>query len=121
MSRFLADENFPRRAVLDLRNAGHDVFWAKCESPGVSDEKLLTQAVTEQRVLVTFDKDFGELAFRHGLAAECGIVLFRLSMKPPGPAISQVVATLQSRDDWAGHFSVVEAHQIRMRKLHLGQ
>ena len=73
--------------------------------------------VRENRVLLTFDKDFGELAWRAGLPATAGIVLFRLPMPSPadvGPAIASIIG---SREDWPGQFSVVEPGRIRMRSL----
>jgi len=78
---------------------------------------VLAQAVRENRVLLTFDKDFGELAWRAALPLTAGIVLVRLPMPPPanvGPTISSIIG---SREDWAGHFSVVEPGRIRMRSL----
>jgi predicted nuclease of predicted toxin-antitoxin system len=62
--RFLANENFPLDAVEALRHQGHDVVWIRTESPGISDPEVLSRAQTEDRILLTFDKDFGELAFR---------------------------------------------------------
>ncbi len=75
------------------------------------------QPFRENRVLLTFDKDFGELAWRAGLPATAGIVLFRLPMPSPadvGPAIASIIG---SREDRAGQFSVVEPGRIRMRSL----
>ena len=62
--RLLANENFPRIAVEALRARGHDVAWVRTDIPGASDQDVIHRAVAENRVLVTFDKDFGELAFR---------------------------------------------------------
>jgi hypothetical protein len=117
MSRFLADENFPGQAVTGLLEAGHDVGWIRKNDPGAADQVVLAKAVSERRVVLTFDKDFGELAFRFGLSADCGVVLFRMPMSPPGAAIARVVSVIQSRSDWTGHFSVVDSHRIRMRLL----
>jgi predicted nuclease of predicted toxin-antitoxin system len=84
---------------------------------GGKDRDILQHAVTEQRILLTFDKDFGDLAFQFGLPATCGIVLFRLQASSSAALAALVVAALQSRTDWAGQFSVVEAGRIRMRPL----
>ena len=67
--RILADENFPGDAVDALQKRGHDVAWAHSDSPGDSDVAILARAQAEHRILLTFDKDFGELAFRSGLPA----------------------------------------------------
>ena len=113
----LANENFPADAISALRQQGHDVVWVHTEAPGSSDEQVLARAQAEDRVLLTFDKDFGELAFRAMLPASSGIILFRISA-PSAAHIAQVaVAVLEGRTDWAGHFSVVEDNRIRMTSL----
>jgi predicted nuclease of predicted toxin-antitoxin system len=115
--RFLADENFPFDAVSALRDVGHDVLWIRESAPGIDDEKVLNWAETEECIVLTFDKDFGELAFHRKLPASCGIILFRI----PAPSSLYVahiaVLAIQSRTDWTGHFSVVEEKRIRMRPL----
>ncbi|HLF71799.1 MAG TPA: DUF5615 family PIN-like protein [Dehalococcoidia bacterium] len=115
--RLLADENIPKEAVDALRSAGHDVVWLTTESPGSRDRAVLERAQAEQRILLTFDKDFGELAFRAGLPSHCGIVLLRIEASGPAEASMTIVAALGSREDWAGHFSVVEPGRIRMIEL----
>lgn len=115
--RILANENFPRSAVEALRSDGHDVVWIRTESPGITDEEVLSRAVAEQRVLFTFDKDFGELAYRVGLSSACGVVLFRIRMDSPDQGAERIVKLIASRTDWAGHFSVVEDTKIRIRVL----
>ena len=114
--RILADENLPALAVEALRHAGHDVRWVGRDSPGSSDRDVIRQATGQERLLVTFDKDFGELAFRehHGLS---GVILFRISMPSAARVAEVVMAALGSRDDWEGHFAVVEDQRIRMRPL----
>ena len=74
--RIHADENFPGDAVALLRAHGHDVRWARTDSPGAADQWILGRAQVEARIIVTFDKDFGDLAFRQRLSAACGVVLF---------------------------------------------
>jgi predicted nuclease of predicted toxin-antitoxin system len=115
--RILANENFPEDAVEALRRAGYDVAWVRADAPGSSDRDVLRRAHSEDRILITFDKDFGELAFKIGLPATSGVVLFRISA-PSSAHIAQVaVNVLSSRTDWKGHFSVVEDRRIRMTPL----
>ena len=118
MTRFLADENFPGAAVRRLRKAGCDIEWIRTSAPGADDATILATASREKRILLTFDKDFGELAFRdRKITSVKGIVLFRLSMSPPKSAIERVVATITARADWSGHFWVIEPGRIRARPL----
>jgi predicted nuclease of predicted toxin-antitoxin system len=115
--RFLADENFPGDAVTALRASGHDVLWIRTDAPGITDQEVLSRSLEDARVLLTFDKDFGELAWRSVLPASCGIVLFRLPTLGPTGVGTIIAEVLTSRDDWPGHFSVVEPGRIRVRVL----
>jgi predicted nuclease of predicted toxin-antitoxin system len=110
--RFLANENFPGDAVAALRELGHDVAWIHTDAPGISDPDVLARAQADDRLLLTFDKDFGELAFRAGLPASSGIILFRISVPSVEHAVRVIVTALGSRTDWAGHFAVVEDDQV---------
>jgi len=65
--RILANENFPSEAVTALRKRKHDVAWIRIEAPGSSDQEVIARAGAEGRLIVSFDKDFGELAFRSKL------------------------------------------------------
>lgn len=110
--RFLADENFPAEAVFALRRAGHDVVWICETASGASDEAVLAMATGDRRILLTFDKDFGELAWRSDLARS-----FRLPTPPAASVGDALAARIAERDDWIGHFSVIEPGRIRMREL----
>jgi len=79
----MADENFPRPALAALRNAGWVVFSVAEECPGISDEEVAAVCSESQQVLLTFDKDFGELVFHRGLSAGSGVVLFRFIPESP--------------------------------------
>ena len=115
--RLLANENFPKEAVEALRRQGHDVKWVRTDCPGISDRQVLSLAQSENRLLLTFDKDFGELAFRAGLPATTGVILFRIPPKFPAFIAQVAVAALDERTDWEGHFSVIEQDRIRMTPL----
>lgn len=112
--RILANENIPQEAVEALRQKGHDVAWIRTLNPGISDRHILELAQAEDRILVTFDKDFGELAYRFKLPASSGIILFRISGSSPADLVEKIISALENRSDWAGHFSVIEEARIRM-------
>lgn len=115
--RLLADENFPGDAVSALREQGHDALWIRTHAPGSLDPIVLSLAQKENRILLTFDKGFGELAFHAGLPASCGVILFRIPTTSPDFVTRRVLAVLSSRADWSGHFTVVEPDRIRMTPL----
>jgi predicted nuclease of predicted toxin-antitoxin system len=72
--RLLANENIPRNAVESLRARGHDVVWVRLSAPGSSDPDVLAVAAQQKRILLTFDKDFGEIARRSSLPNDCGVI-----------------------------------------------
>jgi predicted nuclease of predicted toxin-antitoxin system len=114
---FLADDNFPRPAVQALREAGFDVLWIAQINPGAADDEVLALCVSTSRTILTFDKDFGELAFRRRLKSPCGIVPF-----PDHPAKSRRSCLARSFGDsvatiLGSAFSVVTRQRIRMRPL----
>ncbi len=115
--RFLVNENVTRTVIEGLRQRGHDVLSVKESMRSGADDAILARAQAEDRTVVTHDKDFGELAFRSNLPASCGVVLFRLAGTDPDADNRRILEALESRTDWAGHFSVVTDDRIRMRPL----
>ena len=97
--RFLADENIPGRLVETLRRAGHDVAWTRMDRPGADDRVVLARAVAERRIVITFDKDFGELAARSGLSAPSGVILIRLPLARPAAMIPRSATLIGGRPD----------------------
>ena len=76
--RILADENMLAEAVAFLRAAGHDVRWAAETNPSDADPNLLELATAEERTLITFDSDFGDLVHRDHQPAPYGVLFFRI-------------------------------------------
>ena len=117
MAQFLANENTPGEAVQAARQAGHDVTWMVELQPGAPDPIVLELARRDNRVLITFDKDFGELVFRQGRAASPGIILFRPRLRSP-QAVSQFILNVLSQPlGWAGQFTVAREGSLRMIPL----
>lgn len=92
----------------------HDVAWIREDSRGASDDKILLRAQKENRIVITFDKDFGELAFRSKLPAKSGVVLFRITPFSSQYIAQVAVQALANQTNWSGHFSVIEDNRIRM-------
>ncbi|MDW8053949.1 MAG: DUF5615 family PIN-like protein [Anaerolineae bacterium] len=63
---FLADESIDRQIVDRLRREGHQVWYVAERHTGISDEEVLALSNREEALLLTADKDFGEIVFRKG-------------------------------------------------------
>ncbi len=117
--QILADENIPRVVVDGLRNEGYNLHWIAEAMPGASDEEVLAVAMEQERTLLTFDKDFGNLVFKTKLPAGSGIILYRGEMDTPTELAKTICNIISSRSDWIGHFSVIDGKRIGMTKLPL--
>ncbi len=113
--RILADENVARDIVAWLRSGGHDILFAAEASPGTADARWVEIAEQEQRVILTSDKDFGELVFRDGLTSH-GVVLLRLD-ELPVPAILARLRAVWSvvEANPARRFIVITEKKVRVR------
>ena len=116
-TRLLLDENMPGSLAPVLRDTGYDVLAVKESMRGADDVAVLARGQAEARVLLTMDKDFGELAVRFGLPARSGVILFRLSGDDPHIDTRRILGVLASRSDWDGHFTVATDDRVRMRVL----
>ena len=115
--RLLADECCDAGLVRALRAAGYDVQSIAEDAPGVSDDAVLAQAERDQRVLLTEDKDFGELAFFRARRA-FGIVLVRIAPEYRSIKSQRVLHALtQYVDRLAGGYLVVQKDKTRFRPL----
>ncbi|MGI8896352.1 MAG: DUF5615 family PIN-like protein [Casimicrobiaceae bacterium] len=83
----LVNENFPTPSLLRLRQAGYDAASVSESAPGSTDVEVLDRAVRENRWLVTFDRDYGELVFARRLPASPAVILLRVvSYRPTDSA-----------------------------------
>jgi predicted nuclease of predicted toxin-antitoxin system len=115
--RFLVNENVTLTVTQELRQRGHDVHSVKESMRSESEDAILARAQTDERIVVSHDKDFGELAFRSLLPASSGVILFRLTGSDPDADNRRILEAMESRTDWAGHFSVITDDRIRVRPL----
>jgi predicted nuclease of predicted toxin-antitoxin system len=112
--RLLADENLHPVTVRHLRAAGYDVEWVKQTCPGAQDEDILSRPDIGEFVLVTLDRDFGDLIFRQGFPTPRAILYSRLSRANP-QAIADRVATLIERGVAENHMTTITAQGERLK------
>ncbi len=113
--RLLVDESSGRRLAALLAQEGHDVVYCGDALPRMEDAKILAYAEKERRILVTDDKDFGELVWRLGKPA-FGVVLLRFSTANERTK-KEVLQEVFVRYAIEGHFTMVNEYSVRQRKL----
>ena len=112
----LADENIDRQIVERLRQDGHDVLYIAEVEPSISDNVVFDRANEKLALLVTADKDFGEIVFRDNRLSSGGVVLLRLAGLPTEKKAKIVSDLFRGRGaEFANHFSVVAPGKIRIR------
>lgn len=111
---FVADESCAKPVVLALREAGHEVVSIAEVAPGATDEQVLERALNEKRVLITEDRDFGELVYARGRSS-AGVILVRFpnrARRAKAATVIEVVSKLGLR--LRDTFTVVEPGRVRM-------
>ena len=115
--KILADECCDANLVNALRTEGHDVHFIIELERGITDDEVLFLAYADQRLLITEDKDFGEVVLRLQLRTH-GVVLLRFDPSEAELQITRVVQVFEEFGDrLLGHFTVVDSKKTRTRPL----
>ena len=115
--QFLVDESAGSAVAGHLRALGHDVLEVAQAMRQADDATILARAVQESRIVVTNDKDFGELVFR-SRQAHGGVVLLRLRDESSANRVRVMQAVLdQCKDSLVNRFVVATESQIRVRAV----
>jgi predicted nuclease of predicted toxin-antitoxin system len=115
--RLLANENFPLKSVHILRAAGFDVKVVGVEFAGITDREVMEIAIREERTIVTFDRHYGELVFRHGYRPASGVIYLRwrrFGPEDPGRYLGDLLAS--PRIDFSHALTVIDEDTIRQRR-----
>jgi len=115
--KLLADENIEQPIIDVLRADGHDVVGVAEVAPGSSDQEVLRLANDRGCIVLTNDKDFGELCHREGRVA-AGVVLLRFRSEDGAEKARKLCGLLREIGDRIeGHFAVVTDHGTRLRPV----
>ena len=107
----------PAEIVAALRSAGCDVAWTLEDSSGAPDDAVIARAANEQRVLITEDKDLGDLVYRSGRASS-GVCLLRLTGLSASAREDRMTALIAKHGARLTKcFTVIEPHRFRFRPL----
>ena len=118
MIKLLANENFPLASVLVLRKAGYDITYIAEENKSISDAAVMNMAIEEERLILTFDRDYGELIFKHNYTPRQGIIYLRLlhyTPEEPGSVIHRLLSEFKIQTERM--FTVFDGENIRQRKF----
>lgn len=107
MTSFLADENFPHPSYRVLLAAGVDIIHTSFEAPSIDDVSVIQLARSESRVLLTLDRDHGELIYRKQIPAPPGLIYFRLRDYRPDDLGTIVLELLSKGVEFETYFTVV--------------
>jgi predicted nuclease of predicted toxin-antitoxin system len=115
--RFLADECLREEIVAALRDAGHEVATIAGSQAGAPDELVLERAIRERAILLTADKDFGEITIGRGARAS-GVVLFRRSAAYPLRAVARLLRLIEEHgEELYLCYAVISPARTRLRRL----
>jgi predicted nuclease of predicted toxin-antitoxin system len=110
----LADESVERQVVERLRRDGHAVLYVAEMEPGITDDLVLERANGAAALLLTADKDFGELVFRERKLSSSGVVLIRLAGLSAGSKAQAVSDAFHAHaSEFPKHFSVISSGRVR--------
>lgn len=115
--KFLANENYPFPSIKILRTHGYDVKCIAEANFGITDTEVLDIAKIEDRIILTLDKDYGELIFKHKSTAPPAVIFYRYKGVTPEFAGTILIEILNNPDiDLTNIFTVIEQNNLRQRK-----
>ena len=116
--KFLAIENIPSSSIHLLRRTGHRVISILEEHPGMDDQAVLKRAIKDKSIILTFDRDYGELIFKYPKLIPDGLVYFRFDPATPDQPAMMLINIMKQKDiNLLGHFTVIEEDRVRQRVL----
>lgn len=117
--KFLANENFMAAGVRVLRNAGLDVVFIAEESPSIKDWQVTNLAIASDRIILTHDRDYGELVFKHGYRPTAGVIYFRMKNYLPEEPAKVLLTLLEDAGfNYTGIYTVVDNDgEVRQRAI----
>jgi len=116
--KLLANENIPLASIKALRVAGFDVLAIVEDCPSEKDSRVLALAAKEKRILITFDRDYGELIFRERMPVPPAVIFLRLIPSNPlevGDILRRFLSTEGSKV--GGRYWVIARNGVRSRDL----
>lgn len=109
MNRFLANESIPLATVFRLRKEGFDIASVGLDAPSITDGEVIQIAINENRTIITFDRDYGELIYKYGFRPPAGVIYLRMqSYQPEEPAELLLKLLNNPNLEFNGFFTVAD-------------
>ena len=119
MLKFLVDESSGKKLASSLKEKGYDAEYIDKEFLGADDETILKIAIKEDRILITNDKDFGELIYKNKKHSR-GVILLRLNVNNPENRLNMILYVIERFGErLMGKFFVVSESGIRIRSINI--
>jgi predicted nuclease of predicted toxin-antitoxin system len=120
MRKFLANENIPLATILKLRKEGIDISSISFDSPSITDREVMQISIDENRTIITFDRDYGELIYKYGFRPPAGVIYLRMQNFQPEEPAELILKLLNNPTlEFTGLFTVADEKSIRQRKIRL--
>ena len=115
--KLLATENIQLTSVKYLISVGIDVAWIGHNHSGISDKEVMEIAISQGRLIITFDRDYSELIFKFGYKPQSGVIYLRFDDYTPffpGQLIHKVIENEEL--NFENRLTVIDERGIRQRK-----
>ena len=115
--KFIANENFPIASLNFLQANKWDITHVASAMSGISDKEVMDHSIKEERIIITFDRDYGELVFNKGYKPY-GVIYLRIQkFFPDFPGKLLLKLSANKELDFQNYFTVIDENQIRQRKI----
>lgn len=118
MIAFLADEHIPLESIRILREAGYDVRSVSIDCPSKKDREILSISEAENRIIITCDRDLGDLIFKRNIRIRSGVIYFRIASYRPHELAELILRFLtEPTFTYQGRLRVITKDRIRQRLI----
>lgn len=115
--KILANENFPLASINVLKSNNFDVLSIGIDFSGISDDEVMNLAISQNRTIITFDSDYGELIFKYGYKPKGGVIYIRWQNFSPSEPGEYLVMLFKREDiSFNNMLTVIDRKTIRQRR-----
>lgn len=113
----IIDENVDHEILAQLKSSTYEIFSIQEQSFGITDREIIELAKEKKGIILTEDKDFGELVFAHKIS-NCSVIFLRYNYPDCDKIIKNIFKVLEIYYDKGEHFFItITATKIRIRKI----